>query len=356
MKDTNKRPLFSVVISCYNSGDYLDYLLTTLTQQGIKKDEYEIIISDDCSTIKYNEVLDKYRDKLNIKYIEADHNYGTPGHTREQGVSIATGEWVTFSDHDDGFFKNGLKKVKRYIKKEKPEFMIQTKVQIGDFNSKNPTLTNDIYGITHGEFFNLDNLWKKFDLHYDWENIPFHEDIYINSLITNLSLSEKIVIHNAEIFVYCWMHNENSLGSGAQLNRVMKNGRMYLDNGYISYIKIVLARMIEEYQDNNNMHYFDMSEWTENVIQAITILYHYYSVIQYKNKLVKIPLNPENDAITSEYIKKFKEIVSFDNDIILDYVAPEQRREWINIALMFCGDCYYTETFRQWLDRLSPDK
>lgn len=357
MKDKTKRPLFSVVVSCYNSGDYLDYLLNTLTQQGIKKDEYEIIISDDCSTVKYNEVLDKYRDKLNIKYIEADHNYGTPAHTREQGASIATGEWLTFSDHDDGFFKNGLKKVKKYIKKENPEFMIQTKVQIGDFNSKNPILTNDLYGITHGEFFNLDNLWHKYDLHYDYENIPFHEDLYINSKITNLQFDQKIRIDDTDIFVYCWMENDQSLGTGGAVYRLMKNGRLYMDNGYISYVKITMGAIIEEYEHNKSAGYFEFDDWIDSCIGLIHVLYHYYNVNVYNNQKLNIEDNPEHDKIVTYYLTKFKEITFFDNNTIMDYMSPQVIRErFINIATMFCGDCYYVETFRQWLDRLVPDK
>ena len=57
------RPLFSIVISCYNSRSTLGRLLDSLCWQGLEKKEYEIIISDDHSTESYEDIINLYKAK-----------------------------------------------------------------------------------------------------------------------------------------------------------------------------------------------------------------------------------------------------------------------------------------------------
>ena len=58
---------FSLIIPVYNRPDEVDELLMSLSQMEYH-DVYEIVIIEDGSTIKCQEVLEKYADKLNIRY------------------------------------------------------------------------------------------------------------------------------------------------------------------------------------------------------------------------------------------------------------------------------------------------
>ena len=85
-------PFFSLVIACYNDGRYkegvyLDRLLSSVERQGLKKDDIEVILSDDCSPIPYDDIIEKHRSNLIIKCTKTDYNC-CPGNTRAKGVEI----------------------------------------------------------------------------------------------------------------------------------------------------------------------------------------------------------------------------------------------------------------------------
>lgn len=82
----------SVIIPAYNAHKTIENVLDIVT----KWEDTEIIISDDASDIPYDYLKDKY----DIKIIRQDINSGA-GVARNKGLSIATGEWITFIDADD---------------------------------------------------------------------------------------------------------------------------------------------------------------------------------------------------------------------------------------------------------------
>ena len=342
-----KRPLFSVIISCYNSGNYLGYLLSTLTAQGIRKDELEVIISDDCSSIKYDEVLDKFRDKLNIKVIVADHNWGYPGHTREQGVSIATGEWITFADHDDGFFDNALKRLKKYIKKEHPEYAMYTEAWLGDSKTKKPARKNTVFGITHGEFFNLDNFWKKYDLHYS-EKIKFNEDLYINNKITHIIQRENLKMDKVDIPTYCWMvSNKESLGA---LARVDSNGKFHIETSFKDYIKTTFELYCDDYIANKDT--YNIVEFMDDQIKYIFIVYAYMQSMYCMNREAGIEMDQNNYIYAAKAIKKFKDIAFLTTDQIIDTINKDYFGQTMNFSYQFVGPFYPIEGFPDWMKKL----
>ena len=84
-----QRPFFSLVIPCYNDGRYapgvyLDRLLTSVEDQGLDKDDIEVIIADDHSKYSYQGTLKRHQKKLNIMFVETDYNCG-PGNSRDKG-------------------------------------------------------------------------------------------------------------------------------------------------------------------------------------------------------------------------------------------------------------------------------
>ncbi|MEM9052248.1 MAG: glycosyltransferase [Bacteroidota bacterium] len=99
------KPVFSVVVPVYNRPDELDELLKSLTHQIFK--DFEVIIIEDGSELRSEGIIDKYSKSLNsvvYKYIPN----GGPGPARNEGASIATGEWLIFFDSDciipEGYF------------------------------------------------------------------------------------------------------------------------------------------------------------------------------------------------------------------------------------------------------------
>ena len=92
-------PKISVIVPIYIDAEFKkDYLITclnSLTRQSLG--DIEIICINDCSPINIDDILSSYP---TIKVIKNVQNLGQ-GLSRNKGLDIATGEYVTFVDSDD---------------------------------------------------------------------------------------------------------------------------------------------------------------------------------------------------------------------------------------------------------------
>lgn len=90
----------SVIVTVFNSGDYLENCLESLKKQTLK--EIEIIIINDGSSDPRDEIIIKNFTQYgsNFKCYKNENNSGT-GFSREKGVGLATGEYIGFLDSDD---------------------------------------------------------------------------------------------------------------------------------------------------------------------------------------------------------------------------------------------------------------
>lgn len=88
---------FSLIIPVYNRPDEIDELLMSLTQMTYS-DVYEIVIIEDGSTIRCQEVLEKYATSLNISYYFKSNS--GPGDSRNFGMRKARGNYFIIFDSD----------------------------------------------------------------------------------------------------------------------------------------------------------------------------------------------------------------------------------------------------------------
>jgi glycosyltransferase involved in cell wall biosynthesis len=91
-----QHPKYSVIVPVYNRPDEVNELLQSLTLQQYRN--FEVIIVEDGSTNPCREVVDSFRDKLQIEYI-VKQNSG-PGPSRNLGYSIAKGDYLVAFDSD----------------------------------------------------------------------------------------------------------------------------------------------------------------------------------------------------------------------------------------------------------------
>ena len=104
---------FSLIIPVYNRPDEVDELLMSLSQMEYH-DVYEIVIIEDGSTIKCQEVLEKYADKLNIScYFKPNSG---PGDSRNFGMEKARGNYFIIFDSDCIIPANYLIEVENALK------------------------------------------------------------------------------------------------------------------------------------------------------------------------------------------------------------------------------------------------
>lgn len=92
----------SVIIPCYNSFKFMNRCLISLQNQKFK--DFEVIFIDDCSTDTTYKDLEKYLSKTNLKWtlIKNEINSG-PGVSRNNGIEVAKGKFISFMDSDDWY-------------------------------------------------------------------------------------------------------------------------------------------------------------------------------------------------------------------------------------------------------------
>lgn len=214
-------PKVSVILPVYNSEKYIARALKSLIYQTLK--DIELIIIDDGSTDKSKYIIKHTLEKnvfVNAKFISRE-NHGVT-YTRNEGLSLATADYILFIDSDDWIENNALEMMldkalmesadivvsDYYIEKERKTSISKQEVLGNPINNIKSLLVNDIQGFT----------WNKLirrGLIVDF-NISFPSDInYLEDFIFILNCfyhSKKIAyIDNA--FVHYNKCNENSISS-----------------------------------------------------------------------------------------------------------------------------------------------
>ncbi|MCB0474265.1 MAG: glycosyltransferase [Flavobacteriaceae bacterium] len=99
---------FSIIIPVYNRPEELDDLLQSIVLQRYHND-FEVVVIDDGSSVPCGEIIEKYKDKLNLVY-HYKENTG-PGDSRNYGMKRARGNYFIILDSDCILPKQYLKEV-----------------------------------------------------------------------------------------------------------------------------------------------------------------------------------------------------------------------------------------------------
>ena len=181
----DRRPVFSVVCAYHNGQNTIRNLLDSIKKQNMAREDIEVILVDDCSDIIPpfgDEDFQHYYSELDITIYRTDRNIGYPGPVREIGAQRANGRWLTIIDQDDLFIEDSFCSVKKEIEENNVQYYLVTNFY--KVESSDNSVTNMVKQLNwnHGKFYNMDNLWRKYDIHYRDDMIS-HEDIYISSQV-----------------------------------------------------------------------------------------------------------------------------------------------------------------------------
>ncbi len=89
--------LFSLIIPVYNRPDEVDELLESLTQQDYTGN-FEVVIIEDGSSLRCDDVVRKYAGKLHLSYCFKENS--GPGDSRNYGMKKAKGDYLIIFDSD----------------------------------------------------------------------------------------------------------------------------------------------------------------------------------------------------------------------------------------------------------------
>ena len=99
--------ILSVIVPVYNTEAYLEKCVSSLLDQDLPKEDYEIILIDDGSTDSSGSLCDVFVSAHdNIRVIHQS-NRGLSA-ARNEGIALARGKYIQFVDSDDYLNPNVL--------------------------------------------------------------------------------------------------------------------------------------------------------------------------------------------------------------------------------------------------------
>nr|WP_315132064.1 glycosyltransferase [uncultured Flavobacterium sp.] len=104
---------FSLIIPVYNRPDEVDELLESLSQQDYTEN-FEVVIVEDGSSLRCDDVVRKYAGKLHLSYCYKENS--GPGDSRNYGMKKANGDYFIIFDSDCIIPKQYLSEVDKALK------------------------------------------------------------------------------------------------------------------------------------------------------------------------------------------------------------------------------------------------
>lgn len=348
------RPFFSVVISCYNSKKTIGRLLQSIVDQHMLKSEIEVIISDDCSTQSYQQEIQPFLNKLFIKQVKTDYNICCPGNTRQRGSQYITGQWLIFSDHDDFFMPNSFSLIKKEIKKiqikdQKVGVLVSCFNHATEDNQVFEVIGSDkINGWTHGKFFNVDEFWKKYNVHYI-KDLLSHEDVAINTQVTCiLKQYPEIKIYNTNIITYTWIHRDTSLSNRQYRYKEQNFTRPFLDVFLTDYLDSTIGVFIQKYKEVKDITK-QSNFYKQGMFDSLLLGYFYtqHNIFYTEKYLIK------NFECCTNYLLQTLNFFDIQVKDIYNFYVKEHRDIFSQImqsSLIGTGYIPYLQTFKEWLE------
>ena len=105
---------FSIIIPVYNRPQEVDELLESLCHQTFK--DFEVVVVEDGSTEKCDDICEKYKDKLPLNYFFKPNS--GPGPSRNYGAERSQGEYLLILDSDVIVPENYLETIKAELDRE----------------------------------------------------------------------------------------------------------------------------------------------------------------------------------------------------------------------------------------------
>lgn len=283
MKNTN----ITVIVPVHNGEKYIERCIESILNQSYKN--IEILIINDNSTDITNEIVAKYLELPNIRYIVNDKTLG-PARTRNLGLSKATSPYILFLDCDDWIDLNCIEKAINILDNDSTidiaiwevktayysnRFSVRYKYQYNNILDNKMAL-NLLSHTVENEYFISPLLGCKIFRKQllDINKIKFPNTIYEDDMFTFLSIlySKKIALVTGS-YLYYYQHHESLTHHFTE-----KNITDFFDtfNELYTYIDISSKKYYYNYLSKSLS---SMLNCMTNIITDIEILSKYKSMI-----------------------------------------------------------------------------
>ena len=237
-----KEKLISVIIPIYNANVYLSACIQSILDQTYT--DLELLLIDDGSTDASGKICDQYAQKDSRVKVVHNTNHGV-SYSRNMGLALAKGEYITFCDADDLYKQNYIMKMRNAAQSQDADIVIcnysylhkpQNKIcerASGSIEKeeiyRRMFINNTIGGFVWNKFFRKDTIGE---IHFD-ENMQICEDTYF--VCRALKNAKKVYYVGESLYLY--RVHQNSTMSNVQ--------NMFDENGRLKYA-VVFEKILQE--------------------------------------------------------------------------------------------------------------
>ena len=213
-------PLVSIIIPVYNVEKYLDKCITSVVNQTYKN--LEIILIDDGSPDNCPAICDAWKSRdSRIKVIHQQN--GGLSHARNEGLKIATGEFIGFVDSDDWIEPEMYETLLTAIQENDADIAVcnyqseHEKAQVVIQKPESPskkiyTEVEALELLLSGKSFIRSVVWNKLFKSHLLTDLLFPEGkIYEDSLWTPQAIGRSKIIVTIDLVLYHYFFREESL-------------------------------------------------------------------------------------------------------------------------------------------------
>lgn len=268
----DKNVMFSIICPAYNSEDFLESSISSITKQTYSN--WELIIIDDGSTDRTGKICDNLasNDKR-IKVIHQD-NQGQ-SKARLNGVHFVSGDYILFLDSDDQYESNALEIISKHLDNKGLKALVYNASVIQ--KNKDISLVYKFYTVKSDipvvDFFlkrRISYFWsicfkrELFNLSSEivdkFCSLSYSEDLYlIYNIVKNLTSSDYKIIDEK---LYKYIFNDGSLTKNQNAKKAMD--RFYAFNSVYESIYLenrkAFSQITKEVRDTAGWTYLSAAK------------------------------------------------------------------------------------------------
>lgn len=143
--------LVSIIMPSYNTAQFIAESIKSVQAQSYRN--WELIIVDDCSSDKTDEIVKRFLSDQRIRYFKNEKNSGA-AMSRNRALREANGKWIAFLDSDDLWMPDKLSKQIYFMERNDYHFSYTDYSEIDTDGQKNGITVTGPKKITKMSFYN----------------------------------------------------------------------------------------------------------------------------------------------------------------------------------------------------------
>lgn len=291
----------SIIIPVYNAMDYLEECLDSVLKQK-NYSCYEVIAINDGSTDKSLDILKQYQQRYKQLVVVDQPNHGISA-TRNRGIKMSKGQYITFLDADDQLDFSVLPALIKNMQNEKIQ-MLQASYQTvyqGRVVKKTDFLANQSLSEATDGY-----PWAKIYDYRLWERVRFPENLYFEDTVLLFLIGPQVkrfLASDTQLIKY--RVNENGFIQSNK-NTPVNIDSLYIVDWIFKQQKELSIPMTDELIQ---LYLFQLSNMLVRRISGLNNALQEAVFIEARELVLQLPINGKASTITKlerQIIEAFK--------------------------------------------------